>query len=220
MERARNVNETVVVAKHEETPAPPALPAGEDALGLAAACIEKGDVSGAAEQLRKHLRAHPRQIMIRAYLAELLLKMKDLPEAQHQFDCFIAEAQGAKGPAHKHVLHCHTRLMEIAQDRDDAYGEHLHRGIGMVLLARQLEAGIGSEDVEPGFRERLLCKAVAELNRARKLRPDEPRPHCYLVEVFTKLDQPRSADKASQTAKSLAALLPLPPNELKALYGR
>jgi Flp pilus assembly protein TadD len=89
----------------------------------------------------------------------------------------------------------------------------------MVLLVRQLEAGIGSEEVEPGFRERLLCKAVAELNKAKKLRPDEPRPHCYLVEVFTKLDQSRSADKALQTAKRLAALLPMPPSELRALYN-
>lgn len=216
-EQSATVAEPVVAAKYEETPAPAPLPV--DALGLAAVCIEKGDNNGAINQLRKHLQSHPEQIMIRAYLAELLLKVKKLPDAQHQFDRFIAEAQSAKGPAQKHVLHCHTRLMEIAQDRDDAYGEHLHRGIGMVLLARQLEAGIGSEEVEPGFRERLLCKAVAELNKAKKLRSDEPRPHCYLAEVFTKLDQPRSADKALQSAKSLAALLPLPASEMKALYA-
>jgi hypothetical protein len=87
----------------------------------------------------------------------------------------------------------------------------------MVLLARQLEAGIGSEEVEPGFHERLLCKAVGELNKAKKLRPDEPRPHCYLAEAFRKLDQPRSADKALQTAKNLAAWLPLSPSEWNAL---
>lgn len=218
-ERTAADSEPIVAAKFEETPAslPPSPPA--DALGLAAVCIEKGDNDGAIEQFRKHLQAHPEQIMIRAYLAELLLKMKRLPEAQHQFDRFIAEAQDAKGPAQKHVLHCHTRLMEIALDRADAYSEHLHRGIGMVLLARRLEAGIGSDEVEPGFRERLLCKAVAELNKAKKLRSDEPRPHCYLVEAFTKLDQPRSAEKALQSAKSLAALLPLPASEMKAIYA-
>lgn len=212
-------SKAVSVARHEETPAP-STPAPDDPLGLAAACIEKGDQAGAAEQLRKHLQAHPEQIMIRAYLAEQLLRMKKYLEAQHHFDRFISEAQDAEGPARNHVLHCHTRLMEIAQNRDDLYAEHLHRGIGMVLLARKLDTGIGNAEVEPGFRERLLCKAVAELNRAKKLRPDEPRAYCYLVEVFRKLDQPRSAERASESAKKLAALLPLAPAEMKALQSR
>ncbi len=207
-----------VAATFVETPASATTPS-EDALGLAAACIEKGDSAGAAEQLAKHLQAHPDQIMIRAYLAEVLLKMKRFAEAQHQFERFIADAQEAKGPANKHILHCHTRLMEIAQERDDLYGEHLHRGIGMVLLARQLAAEIDSADVEPGFRERLLCKGVAELNKAKKLRPDEPRPYCYLFEAFIKLDQPRSADRAWQTARNRSALLPLSLSEQKTLLA-
>lgn len=205
----------VVAAKYEETPNP--IPREDDALNLAAACIEKGDNAGAAMQFKKHLCLHPEQIMIRAYLAEILLKLRQLPEAQHQFESFIAAAQEETGPAKKHILHCHTRLMEIAQKRDDEYGEHLQRGIGMVLLARQLESATEREEVEPGFRERLLCKAATELTHAKRLRPDEPRPHCYLVEVFTKLDQPRSADKARQTARSFAALLPLPPAEQRSL---
>lgn len=211
-------SEAVAQARFEETPTPVTSPMMDDSLGLAALCIEKGDSTGAAEHLGKHLQAHPEQIMVRAYLAEILLKTKKLPEAQHQFERFIAEAQDSNGPARKQALHCHTRLMEIAQDRDDSYAEHLHRGIGMVLLARQLEGNIDREDVEPGFRERLLCKAVAELNKAKKLRPDEPRPHCYLVEAFKKLDQPRSAEKAAQTAKSLSALLPLAPAEMHSLH--
>ena len=215
--QASDRESTISTVNCEETPAP--VPPIDDGLGRAAACIEKGDNAGAVEHFRKHLQAHPEQIMIRAYLAEILLKMKKLPDAQHQFECFIADAQESTGPAKKHVLHCHTRLMEIALDRDDAYSEHLHRGIGMVLLARQLEAGMNSADVEPGFRERLLCKSVAELTKAKKLRPDEPRPHYYLVEAFTKLDQPRSADRAFQMAKSLSALLPLPPAEQKTLYA-
>ena len=134
---ARSVS--IVAAKFEETPAPPSQPVpGEDALGLAASCIEKGDNAGAEGHFIKHLQAHPEQIMIRAYLAEILLKMKKLPEAQQQFDRFIAEAQDADGPAKKHVLHCHTRLLEIALDRDDAYGEHLHRGIGYLATPNKI----------------------------------------------------------------------------------
>jgi uncharacterized protein HemY len=201
-----------IVRAHHEAPAPTT----EDGLSLAAGCIEQGDQAGAVGHLSRHIKAHPDQIMIRAYLAELLVKMKRWPEAQEQYERFIAAAQLDDGPPRKHILHCHTRLMEIAQDRDDAYGEHLHRGIGMVLLARQLDASVGTA-VEPGFRERLLCKASTELTKASRLRRDEPRPHCYLAEVWTKLDQPRPAERARCKAKELAALLPLPPAEQRGL---
>jgi tetratricopeptide (TPR) repeat protein len=199
----------------ESRPAPPASPPDDD-LGLAAVCIEKGDRAGAAEHLKKHIKAHPEQIMIRAYLAELCVQMKRLPEAQYQFEEFIAAAQDCDGPARKHVLHCHTRLKEIAQERDDPYAEHLHRGIGMVILARRLEDGL-RDDAEPGFRERLLCKASAELTTARNLRPDEPRPHWYLFEVWTKLGQTHAAEASLKRAKSLAWQWPLPPAEHRAL---
>lgn len=186
-----------------------------DNLALAANCIERGDSEGAAKYLRDHVKRHPDQIMIRAYLAEILLKAGKLSDAQDQFERFIAGAQEIEGPARQHVLHSHTRLKEIAQSRDDDYGEHLHRGIGMVLLARRLDTS--SEELEPGFRERLLCKAANELTQAGKYRPDEPRPHWYLVEVWKKLDQSRSAEKSLKTAKAKAALLPLPPAEQRAL---
>jgi tetratricopeptide (TPR) repeat protein len=188
----------------------------DDALDLAASCVERGDSEGAAVHFQRHLKLHPEQIMIRAYLAELLFKMKRMPDAQDQFERFIAAAQDAAGAVREHVVHCHTRLMQIAQERGDAYGEHLHRGIGMVLLARQLEAA-RADEVDAGFREHILCKAVSELTRARKARPDEPRPCFYLAEVWTKLAQPRSADRALRQAKDLAALLPLAPAEQRAL---
>jgi hypothetical protein len=107
--------------------------------------------------------------------------------------------------------------MEIAQDRDDAYAEHLHRGIGMVLLARQLEAGAAGDEDADVICERLLCKAAAELTKAAHVRPDEPRPHWYLVEVWTMLEQPQAAAKAMHQARERAALLPLPPAEHRAL---
>jgi hypothetical protein len=207
--------EIVRASYAEVTPA--LAPTEDDALGQAAACVEKGDDAGAAAHLGRHVRAHPEQVMIRAYLAEVLLKLNRLPEAQDQFEQFTAEAQERGGPAGKHVLHCHTRLMEIAQKRDDEYGEHLHRGIGMVLLARRLDAAETQEETAPGFRERLLCRASAELTKAGKLRPDEPRPHWYLREVWSRLDQARPAEKELAKTKSLAALLPLPPAEQKEL---
>jgi len=197
--------------KHD-TPAP-AL----DGLDRAADRVQKGDLEGAVAAFKEHLREHPDQFMIRAYLAEVLFQMKKLSDAQEQYDRFSIEAQDADGPARKQLLHAHTRLMEIAQDRDDSYTEHLHRGIGLVLLVRQLESSGTSTEAEPGFQERLLCKAVTEFTYAKKIRPDEPRPHWYLAEVFNRMDQPRSAERALKQAKSLAALLPLPPAEQRAL---
>lgn len=186
-------------------------------IDLAAECIERGDNAGAVDHFRRHIEQFPDQIMIRAYLAELLLKMKKLPEAQEQFDVFIAAAQDAEGPPREHIIHCHTRLMEIAQERDDFYAERLHRGIGMVLLARQLKGSAAGDEDARAFRERLLCKASAELTKAAKARPDEPRPHWYLVEIWNALDQPRSASGALRQAQTRAAFLPLPPAEHRAL---
>lgn len=200
-------------AERLATPAPAATP--DDSLSLAASCIERGDTEGAVLHMSKHLKQHPEQIMIRAYLAELLLKLGKLSDSQDQFERFISGAQEGEGPARQHLVHSHTRLKEIAQARDDLYGEHLHRGIGMVLLARKLE--MIREEPEPGFRERILCKAAQELTQAAKRRPDEPRPHWYLVEVWNKLDQSRSAEKSLKTAKAKSALLPLPPAEQRAL---
>jgi tetratricopeptide (TPR) repeat protein len=193
---------------------------GEDDLGQAAVCVEKGDSVGAAEHFRQHLRKYPDQIMIRAYLAELLAKMNRLAEARDQFERFIADAQLAQteGPARDHVLHCHTRLMEIAVKRGDAYEERLQRGIGMVILARRLDASSDAGE-ESAFRERMLCKAAAELTAARRLRPDEPRPHWYLVEVWTKLGQARAAQQEMRHARALAALMPLPAGEQSALLA-
>lgn len=206
---------SIVAVKHEESkPLTPLAPV-EDALALAAVCVENGDVTGAAGHLHHHLKTHPEQIMIRAYLAEILLQTKQYPDAQYHFERFIAEAQESDGSTRKHVLHCHTRLMEIAQARNDGYAEHLNRGIGLVLLARQLDTDLAAAETEQGFRERLLCKASRELRQAEKLRPDEPRPSLYLFEVWTKLDQPRSAERALKKAKAYAALLPLPPAEYR-----
>src|SRR5438045_3695670 len=47
----------------------------DDPLTLAAECLEAGDESAACTHLEAHVRAHPEQIMFRAHLAELLVKV-------------------------------------------------------------------------------------------------------------------------------------------------
>jgi tetratricopeptide (TPR) repeat protein len=220
-ERAEGKPPAVVqVATPDSTkPSHNAVAPADDALGQAAACVERGDAAAATEHLRRHVRQFPDQIMIRAYLAEMLVKMNKLADARDQFERFIADAQSVDGPAREHMLHCHTRLMEIAQSRGDDFEEHLHRGIGMVILARRLEASGDRNGAEWCFRERMLCKAASELTAAKKLRPDESRPHWYLVEVWTKLGQPRAAERSLKQAKAMAALAPLPPAEQSALIA-
>jgi hypothetical protein len=148
-------------------------------------------------------------------LAELMLRLNRLPEAQRHFERFIADAQDADGPAHKHLVHCHTRLMEIAQDREDAYAEHLHRGIGLLLLAKQ--QALLPETRDPVLHQQLLCKAAGELRLASKARPDEARPCWYLFEVWSALDQPRPAEKSLREARLAADLSYLTPAENRAL---
>jgi hypothetical protein len=167
--------------------------------------------------LRGHLREYPDQLMIRAYLAELLFKAEQWADAQDQFERFIAAAQVDDGPARQHIVHSHTRLMEIAQQRGDAYAEHLHRGVGMVLLVRRLDEADAANKLEAGFRERLLCKAAAELTRAARQREDEPRPYCYLGEVWGMLGQVRAREIAMAKAREKTEILQLPPGELSKL---
>jgi hypothetical protein len=175
----------------------------DDSVQQAASCVERGDEAGAVPHMLHHVQAHPDQIMIRAYLAELLLRLKRLPEAQRHFERFIADAQQVTGPANQHLIHCHTRLMEIAQDREDAYSEHLHRGIGLLLLARQ--KGVLAQADDPALPQKLLCRAAKELNEAQTLQPGEARPCIYLFEVWTALDQPLPASKALRQARAETA---------------
>ena len=108
-----------------------ATPNGEtDHLRLAAEHLDRADEAGAVPHLVAHLRLQPDALMVRAYLGELLLKTGNRPESQSQFERFTRDAAGATGPAKKHLIHVHTRLMELAGQTDDTFSEQLHRGIG------------------------------------------------------------------------------------------
>ena len=54
-----------------------------------------------------------------------------------QFERFVADIQDNQDLAGQHLVHCHSRLMEIARAAEDAYSEHLNRGIGLYLVAVQ-----------------------------------------------------------------------------------
>jgi tetratricopeptide (TPR) repeat protein len=184
-------------------------------LSLAAAYLEVGDEDGACPQLAKYVAAHPENLVIRNHLAELLLRLHHLAEARAEFERFIADAQQQGGPASKNLIHCHSRLMEISEEDADEYGEHLHRGIGLFLLAQERVALPDPEGKLPT--EGLLCKAAGELTLARLKRPDEARPCWYLYEVWSRLPMRQPALQCLHAAEAAAPFTYLTPTEQRGL---
>jgi hypothetical protein len=182
----------------------PAVPAVPDALELAADCLDRGDSVGAARHLARHVDRHPDQVLFRLQLAELLYEQERFADAGRHFETAVGYAQDGSPAVRKHLIHCHTRLMEVARVTADAYAERLHRGIGLYLVAVQLTGRTEAEEVE-----RLLCKAAAELREAQAVRPADPRAAWYLYRVWVKLGQPRPAERALREARAGAGLADL-----------
>jgi predicted Zn-dependent protease len=176
--------------------------ADADHLAKAAACIDRGDETAAVPHLSAHVTAQPDAVMIRAYLAELLLKLGRLDESRRHFERYTHDAAGMSGQPGQHLVHCHTRLMEIAGKQDDTFRESLHRGIGLVLLVRQWDAE-PSDTTAEDVTTPTLAKAAAALREARAARPTDPRPLVYLAEVYARQGQPSAARSAARRAASL-----------------
>ena len=174
------------------TDPPPETPATPDHLSLAADCLERGDDAAAAVHLERHVGENPDQIVFRARLADLLVRLDRLPAAQAQYEAAAAHAHDGPPAARRQLVHYHTRLMEIARSRGDDYAEHLHRGIGLYFVGRRLSDEGSTDEVE-----RILCKAAAALKEAQAARPDEARPAWYLYCIWSHLDQPRPAERAT-----------------------
>ena len=182
----------------EASPAP-------DPLTRAAECLDRGDDPAAADHLGEYVRGHPDQLMFRAHLAELLLRLGRADEAKEEFGRFVAAAQETTGPPHDHLVHCHTRLMEIGQRDGDRFAELFHRGVGLLLLAGKLDDADGGEET--------VCKAMEALTAAKELRPTDPRVHLYLAAAYDRAGNRRAADVSRDAARSLAVPGSLAPGE-------
>jgi hypothetical protein len=101
--------------------------------------------------------------------------------------------------------------MAIAQRTSDTYAEHLHRGIGLYLIARQSAA----EDEAAA--EGLLCKAAGELMLAQCERAEEARPSWYLHLVWARLGQSLPAERSLRRAAGAASQADLTPAEQRDL---
>ncbi|HYH67376.1 MAG TPA: hypothetical protein VD866_21945 [Urbifossiella sp.] len=184
-------------------PPPPELGAtlegDDDPLTLAAECLQRGEKEAAAAHLEAHVGRHPDQPMFRAHLAELLWKLDRPADARAHFERFVAAAQDGAGPVRGHLVHCHTRLMEIAREDGDRAAEAFHRGAGLLRLVEQP----GADEVES--REEVLCQAVKALVEARDLRPGDARPLAYLALAHEKAGNPRAAATARAAARNASA---------------
>jgi tetratricopeptide (TPR) repeat protein len=199
-------------------------------LSLAAAYLELGNPALACAHLAEYARAHPEDLLARVHYAELLFRLDRHLAAQRELERCVESTQelgelgdpsepgepnrggGSVGPL---LIHCHSRLMEIAESRGDAYAEHLNRGIGLLLLARESAATPTAETELPS--EGLYCKAAGELTLALDERPGEARPSWYLHVVWSCLGQKPLAQRCLREAGEAAPFSYLTPVEQRAL---
>jgi tetratricopeptide (TPR) repeat protein len=203
----------------QSLPAPPVEARAADPdrprtyLSSAAACLENSDEAGARPYLARYVAARPDDLMVRAYYAELLARLHETQAARAEFERLDAEGQDRL--PRKQLIHCHTRLATLAATEEDDYAEHLHRGIGLYLLG-QARAALPDPEGELSV-EGLLCRAAAELTKARERRPEEARPRWYLHEVWARLGQHQPATRWLYAADSAAPFSDLTPVEIRDL---
>jgi tetratricopeptide (TPR) repeat protein len=186
-------------------------------LSLAAAYSAKGDDDRALQHLARYVQNQPDHVMARAHLAEMLLRLKRPAAARVQFERCATDMQDHSELDADKLIHCESRLMELAEALDDDYGEHLHRGIGLYLLACQ-RATLADPNGQLAV-QGVLFRAAGELSTARAERPDEARPCWYLHLVWSRLGQQHPANRWLNSAEAAAALADLTPAERRELQA-
>jgi hypothetical protein len=201
-------------APAEQAPQAEADPARSH-LSEAASCLEKGDEEHACPHLARYLAAHPEHLVVRGHYAEVLMRLQRWQEARSEYERCAADAQALGEGGLRQQVHCHSRLMEIAEAQEEEYDEHLHRGIGLYLLARVQAAGPDEDGQDP---QSLLCKAAAELSLAHLERTDQAQPCWYLYQVWTRLGQRGPALRCLRQAEQAAPFSYLTPHEQDGLH--
>jgi hypothetical protein len=206
--------EPVVAAGPAAAGAKDPLPADRH-LVLAAALLDQGRERDAVVQLKKYIAKEPGELLVRAELGELLFRLHEWDQSRLEFELFIACAQDHAGEAFRYLIHSHSRLVEIAEQAEDEYQEHLNRGIGLYLLAQRRATEPDPEGACSA--SSLLCRAAEELQEARRAQPQEARPHLYLARVWGALGQQAAADRSLLDADARALLSSLTPAERRDL---
>jgi len=185
-------------------------------LGLAAASLDRCEENRACAYLLLYVAAHPEHLAVRLQFAELLQRLHRVSEAQAEYRACVGEAQERREAAEQEI-HCHSRLMQLAQETESDYDEHLHRGIGLYLVARQRLGCAVADEGDEADAEGLLCRAAAELTLARRANPSEARPCWYLHEVWSELAQSHPAARCLRAAEEAALFSDLTPAEKRRL---
>lgn len=187
-------------------------------LPLASQALERGDHAGACVLLRQYAERHPESKHARAFYAEVLSKLGKTAEATVEFERAVARLQEDKTVDLAMIVHCHGRLLDLADGQGDDFHVHLHRGLGLYWLAQQKRSpGDDEDDVST---ESILCKSVVELMSAHALAPDQARPVWYLHLIWRQLGQTAPAERWLRLAREASALSYLTPRELDELILR
>jgi cytochrome c-type biogenesis protein CcmH/NrfG len=180
----------------------PQLVNADEALTKAAQLLDQGQDSAAVPHLRTYVQANPDAVMVRAHLAELLFRQGIRDESRDHFEHFVGLAQPMKGSVENHLVHVHTRLMELASKAEDDFEEELNRGIGLLLLVKKWRTSPERRDEDS--EEQTLMKAVKALRAAKELKPTDARVSLYLGEAYLFLGQVGPAQEAFRLAKKHA----------------
>lgn len=197
------------VLRASATQPPEPAPAEVDTLAMAAQCIGQNDLRGATTHLDAYVRAHPDQPLYRLQLAELYLRSERPVNAKFHYEEFAKAAQDA--PAlQPHRVTAHIKLMEMSQRSNDKFGEVFHRGVGLLLLVKQMD---GAPDRDELFCEEMLCKALKALMDAKQMKPGDPRVRVYLAEAHARAGNRGAASAERAGAKDGVTAGELTPTE-------
>lgn len=172
-----------IIAYHQALKADPSLARAH--LSLAAAHLGLQEDHLAADHLRRYLDKEPAHVQVRQHLADLMFRLGQAALAEAQYRRTLADLPPTEAGTPGRI-HCHGKLMELALATNNTGAAHLHRGIGLYLLAGQ--AGLVDEGggVKP---EPLLCRAAGELLKAQAEDIESSLPAWYLHQVWHLLGQ-------------------------------
>jgi len=179
-------------------------------LPQASQALERGDHARAGELLREYAERHPESKHARMFYAEVLAKLGRTNESSIEFEKAIVRLQEDKTADLALFVHCHGRLLDLAEAEGDAFHAHLHRGLGLYWLAQQKRTPT-DDDATPT--EAILCKAALELTAARALKPSEARPNWYLHLAWRQLGQTAPAQRWRAEAEAASHFTYLTPRE-------
>jgi tetratricopeptide (TPR) repeat protein len=184
-------------------------------LRLASECLGNGDQEQACKHLARYVSLHPDQRTGRLFYSEVLLKLNRIDDARRQYEQTAALLLDEPELDCQALSHVHRQLMHIAEDRDDLRTAHVHRGIGLYWLAQERSR---LEDPDGDFSvEGIVCRAVAELSRARSMDPHDARTHWYLHCCWQMLGQTPQAKARLLDAERCMHFSPLSAPEQRSL---